>query len=446
MSYLLIFLFYLILTPMLDLHWLSILGIALATVEIGFFYKKIDKSFQIYKYGLIVAILQWFIAPLIDYHFFNTHYLYHMYVPEEEYMRLAVPSLFFYKVGLDFYSKEIEDKFESIKNSLAHLDAQALNKMGMLLLLIGFTFTFLLKIADPGLSFLFYLLSNLKYVGGIILFYYGKKSGLIINFLLFGLLFFDSLAGGTFHELLLWFILLLPFYLIKTTAKTYLKPIIFIIFCLMTFVIQSLKEDYREVVWFTKTGNQNNLEVFSELLKTKEDKKEFSSDNNLHNMIIRFNQGWIISKVLHHVPVKEEFANGETIVDAFYASFVPRIFNPDKSGAGGQILFKRFSGLKLSKSASMGVSILGEGYANFGIVGSYIFMFLWGVTLAFLISYHLRFSESHPYLIFFIPWIYIDSVKAETDFITMLNYLTKAYLLLLILCFLFKKLGPNLSK
>ena len=73
----------------------------------------------------------------------------------------------------------------------------------------------------------------------------------------------------------------------------------------------------------------------------------------------------------------------------------------------------------------MNISIMGEAYANFGYSGIW-FMLAFGLFLN--ISYNIIIGEINktPTLLFFMPIIYLQVIKAETDLVTVLNHLIKA--------------------
>ena len=74
--------------------------------------------------------------------------------------------------------------------------------------------------------------------------------------------------------------------------------------------------------------------------------------------------------MLYNVPAKKPFVNGRTINEAIEASVLPRFLAPNKVGADQALInFKEITGLGLSKRASMGLSLIAEFYANYGIVG-----------------------------------------------------------------------------
>ena len=150
-------------------------------------------------------------------------------------------------------------------------------------------------------------------------------------------------------------------------------------------------------------------------------------------MNVRLNQGWIISAIIRNVPLREPYADGETIVEAFRASLIPRFLDPAKKMAGGQENFERFTGLPLAENTSMGTSIIGEAYANFGKQGMWIFMFLWGLFMSWGYGRLIKYGNVHPIIHVFIPLIFLQVIKAETETYVVLNAFVKA----IILVFLF---------
>ena len=145
----------------------------------------------------------------------------------------------------------------------------------------------------------------------------------------------------------------------------------------------------------------------------------------MSNVIARLNQGWIISAVIRNVPKSEDYANGETLVDALFGAFVPRFLAPDKVKAGGQVNFRRFTGMNIADSTSMAISPLGEAYANFGPRGGVLLIFGFGALFSLLYSFCLRYVVKHPAFLFWIPLIFYQAIKAETEFATVLNQLSK---------------------
>jgi hypothetical protein len=123
---------------------------------------------------------------------------------------------------------------------------------------------------------------------------------------------------------------------------------------------------------------------------------------------------------------KQLFARGETIFQAFEATIVPRFLNPEKRRAESSENFKMYSGLAISDGTSMGMSIIGEAYANFGKYGGILFMGLWAFFLSLLWRFIALRIERQYVVIFFLPLIFLQVVKAETELLTVLNHLVKS--------------------
>jgi hypothetical protein len=142
-------------------------------------------------------------------------------------------------------------------------------------------------------------------------------------------------------------------------------------------------------------------------------------------VVIRLNQGWIISAVMDNVPTSEPFAEGETIKEAVISAFIPRFLFPEKKLAGGRENFRRFTGLPIADETSMGISPLGEAYANFGPFGGILVMATFGAFFAGLFSVSLKYVVRRPAFFFWLPLLFYQSIKAETEFLVVLNQLSK---------------------
>jgi hypothetical protein len=148
----------------------------------------------------------------------------------------------------------------------------------------------------------------------------------------------------------------------------------------------------------------------------------------MQNLGARLNQGWIIARIMEHMPDKLQFVRGETVQTALMAALLPRILAPNKAQAGGRANFERFTGTPLPETTSMDISLAGEGYANFGVMGGCAFIFLVSLFYNLLIIKIISISKNHPSLILWIPFLFFQVMKAETDFATVFNYITKAVL------------------
>jgi hypothetical protein len=206
------------------------------------------------------------------------------------------------------------------------------------------------------------------------------------------------------------------------------KKLIFTTFMIAAFsltTLQTIKAVYRVQIWDGYSGNK--LELFAGLVidaiffNSSTSNELDGEDNN-----VRLNQGWIISAIMDEVPREQEFLKGETIWEAVSASIFPRFLNPNKKEAGGRENFMKLTGLSLGEGTSMGISIIGEAYGNFNVFGGIIFMGVWAFFLAKIWILLLKKCMKTPLLLAFIPLIFLQVVKAETELVVVLNHLVKS--------------------
>lgn len=214
------------------------------------------------------------------------------------------------------------------------------------------------------------------------------------------------------------------FWAIKNQPSPRIKLFTIVGGFLMLSVIQAVKSDYRLLLKGGFDGNVVGL--FFGTVNQKYDSGFFDEEEDAAGLNVRLNQGWIISAVMDHVPRNLEYADGETVKDAVVASLVPRFLNPNKKEAGGQENFTKYTGLALSDNTSMGLSIIGEFYANFGVLVGIFVMGFWGILLCLIWQRLILNTYKIPLLIFYLPLIYLQVVKAETELVVVLNHLLKS--------------------
>ena len=129
------------------------------------------------------------------------------------------------------------------------------------------------------------------------------------------------------------------------------------------------------------------------------------------------------------VPDLRPHASGETIVVALKASVLPRFLFPDKPRAGGKENYEKYTGFVLQKSTSMGISLLGEAYINFGVRGAWVFMFFFGLFSSFVIKQFFLLASSYPTIWLWFPLILLHFVKAETELLVQLNFIVKSIIM-----------------
>ncbi|WP_282780608.1 hypothetical protein [Phaeodactylibacter xiamenensis] len=408
---------------------ISTLGLITSGLILYSFMQKVGKTLPIFDLLLLIAALQWVVGPWLSYTFFDDHYKYHMYVPEQDYMWLAVPAIIFLSLGL-FYRKVDREQLEINLIQYSENLIQVQSKLPYWLIGMGVFFSFTGNFVPSFLKFVFFLLANIKYIGLIYLLFSRHKSKWLIIAGAWVLTLLSSVRAGMFHDLLLWtaMIVLYVAFVIKPTIRQ--KGIALITGFLLVFILQIVKQEYRQQVWFEGYSG-DRVSLYTDLVSNQiKNTNSLFSKESFSGLVTRINQGWINSKVMEHVPKQEPFANGETILDAVSASLLPRFLAPDKKRAGGKENFERFTGFQLL-SASMGISLLGEGYANYGIYGAWLFLFLVGLFYASVLNFFYHYSRKHPTLLFWLPLIFLQVVKAETELVVVLNHLVKSLILVL---------------
>jgi len=425
-------------------NFLTAIGLGWSVFIFFLFVSRLGKGFPVLELMLLMAAAQWIVGAKIAYVQDFEHWKYFMYVNELEYMKLAVPGAITMSLGVFLFYPRYS--FSKMNKRLR--DFMSSNKrLAYILIIFGLMSDYVGPYAPASLGFVFYLTKSFQYVG-LALLLFAPRSG--TNWYWFigvmGLLTISSIIQGMFHDLILWSALLFSFICIRLELSSWGKFSYIVIGLMAVFLIQSVKGEYRgQIVGYS---DEKRIELFTDLIGERIDNPEFTEEEGFLEMTnVRLNQGWIISAVINNIPRYEPFAEGETITTAIRASLIPRIIDPDKPIAGGRENFRRFTGLPIRDDTSMGTSILGEAYANFGNTGAYIFMFIWGAFLAWGFGRLIKYGRKYPIIIVFIPMIFLQVIKAETELVVVLNHFVKS--LILVFAFLWfarKFLGWQLKQ
>lgn len=392
-------------------------------LSVGFvfyiFTKELGRTLPILELMLLVAGLQWIVGPYIEYLNPSFHYKYYMYVDENEYMGFVVPAY------IVFGSIILNNLKRSEKLNLPLDYLSKYSSIGIYFVVFGFFADFALG----SLGFFGFLLANFKYVGALILYYSPDKTLRKVFYVIIILLLFRALSNAMFHDFILWSVFFFMFWAFRYKPTFKSKLLIFVVAIFLATSLQSVKNAYRSKVWQGYTGSK--IELFAVLMydNLMGNNSELIKDTKNVNNNVRLNQGWIISAVMKQIPESTPFFDGSTIVNAIQSSLVPRVLDPNKSEAGGRENFKKFTGLDINQNTSMGISIIGEAYGNFGFFGGIIFMAVWAWFVMKIWYFLLLKSRSYILILAFFPLIFLQVVKAETELVVVLNHLIKTTLL-----------------
>lgn len=406
----------------------SIIGILSVGIVAYKFTMQLGKGLPILELMILIAGLQWIVGPLIEYASPSMHYKYYMYVEQAIYMGYIVPAYVVFS-GIIFIGVKRMSMYQLGLDQLVYY-----SKFGIYLLVIGVVYDFLSD-ALSFLGFLGYIISNFKYVGAIILYFSPNKKLRRLFYFVILFLLYRSLAMAMFHDFILWSVFFYMFwaYKFKPSIKTKLST--YALAAVLIVSLQTVKAAYRSEVWAGYSGNK--VELFTGLMYDA----LLGDSTGLGDGVgtnVRLNQGWIISAIMDHVPSNRDFFAGTTISEALKASVLPRFLDPEKAKAGGQENFRKFTGLQIGDGTSMGISIVGEGYGNFGVMGGILFMGIWGFVVLQIWKYLMRKSAKKVLLLAFLPLIFLQVIKAETELLVVLNHLVKSLIVVLLFLWITK--------
>lgn len=303
----------------------------------------------------------------------------------------------------------------------------------------GFAWRYL---RDTNLNFVIVLLINLRYLG-LFGWMICRQSGWGWRFAaVFGLeLFFSSDRGsfGNFIMLGLWVFAFWVF-LFKTS---WLKLVlIFVVALLLLPTMHQSKWELRKRYWGEGAVHDSPFEKFGLWLYSFGDSMEQTMTLNLDrdqigDTITRYNQGWIINRVMEHVPGSEPFAGGETLREAVIATLLPRFLLPGKVVAGGRANMERFTGIDLGETASMNLGFAGEMYANFGFWGGVIGSGIYSLLFALVFRWIFMRASTSPLWWAVMPYIGFLAFKAEDGIAEVVNWTFKASIMMVAICWAF---------
>jgi hypothetical protein len=376
-----------------------------------------DESIPFDRLAALIATSQWLVGAALQYQSDTDFGRYQMYVPADVYFRFAIPATCLFAACLIAFSGRPQEG-RLLRRRNCSQDFQ----IGVILLLVstGAMMAVRFGMVSGQLAFLMNLVFQFRYVATLYFYFSGHRYRWPLIALSLSSLITVAGASAMFHDLILWLAVYF-FYFLTSKKRSFLeKSLYFSGLFAAIIVIQMAKGDYRAKVW-----SGQNPSFLDSVMTTIFEQGGLRNGQLRESAITRLNQGWIISAVMRHVPEREPFANGETLATALKGAFLPRFLAPDKKKAGGQEGFRRFTGLGLQDSTSMAISPLGEAYANYGSEGGILLMMVWGALFGGMLRIVRNISTTYPTIILWVPLFVYQAIKAETEFLTVFNQLSK---------------------
>jgi hypothetical protein len=395
------------------------------------FIDSIGKSYNMLDIPILLAIFQCLLMPILIYHVYNDDIgikalKYDMSVRPEVYYGFMLPAVLTFIAGVklpEFFQTSLPRKYERALDQCRNY-LKGKGNLGLLLIIVGVVASIMGVFVPGELKYVVYLFSKLLYVGAIYT-YFSDQANRMLYLIGAGVaILAQALGQGMFGELIFLLALAVMLIMIGKKVKASRKFGITFIGIVFVLLIQTVKGDFRTLTWGADESQSKTETFFSLVVERISDPGQFFNWDAAFPMIMRFNQGMIVAKVLDYVPRSAPFAEGETITTSLAASFVPRIMWPDKPTSGGQYNMERFTGYIIT-GYSMNISPMGEAYGNYGVEGGIVFMFFYGLFFSLAVIMILRVARKRPTIILWFPVLFLNSIQMETDILMCVNSLLK---------------------
>lgn len=394
----------------------------------------IGKTLPIVEFMLALNGIQLIIASHISYVIGYKELWVTSSITEVEYLQFALPCYLAFTLGALFFKKDLIIDREKIS---IFINTKTGQKNIVLLCVVSIIFTIL---PSNGLiAFVSYLFSNLLYVAALMLLYVKHKNKWLFIGIIVSVLFLSCLRTGIFASFISWGYFLF-FYLINAINATK-KQTVLLALCVLffLFVIQSVKQEFRS----SMSQSESEVSVFGTLFSDKISdlgENDELAKNSFYAFNSRVNQGQIVLLILDHIPNEEPYVDGESIWSAIKESLLPRFLSPDKKSTYDNETYRRFTGDVLRPGTSIGLSIMGEAYGNFGRNGAILFMFIWGAFVGLVFRMYKSVIETKNYYLIFFSWfLFALTVETIVVFSQVWNYMFKATIFLFVLFWICKK-------
>jgi hypothetical protein len=420
-----------------QMSWFSLFAIIICLHQFTVLFNSIGSAIPVrYLFGAFMC-LQILLGPMLAYNGLDSFQVkqYRMQIPEAAYFSYAIPAVIVFILGLHLNAGKLSG--EIIEQKGVEELVKQHKSIPYLFIGLGFVSSIIAENFATNLAFIFFLLAGFKFIGAFMIIVGNQKLKIIPLIVVYGSIIVSSLGIGMFQDLLTWIVFLGCVFAVKFNPSINLKIGIAFLFILLSLAIQQLKGNYREATW--QRGEDAGFESLNKAYKQTEASNAFFSSNSLATSNLRFNQGYIISYIMKNVPNKVPYANGGELYRILEAAILPRVLAPNKLNAGDRELFMKYSGMRIAKGTSMGLSSVGDGYINFGIIGGCIFMFFLGLLYNHVLKAFYRHSKNFPVLLLFTPLIFYYPIRPDCELQTILGHLVKSCFLIFVLFALWKK-------
>ena len=380
--------------------------------------KVLGKDIPILEATSAVYCMQLLVGPAFSYWYPPEFLRYQMAIDSGTYFAYTIPAVCAYLIPIAFARNQLP----YLTQVMGFEGTRKVFSAGVFICSIGFLISIFQGSIPLSLRFVAFLIGELKFVGALYCYFCRHGQRRWVLGLVFAATVASSMATAMFHQLILWGVICLSLVIYRDIRRNSLQLRLGCIFAGLVglIIMQSYKDEYRNAISEMPTAGmlshiQTTLKIGSVDVDSVQDV-----------IRVRLNQGWIVSNVLKHIPSSEPFAGGETLAEACRDAVLPRLLFTKAARGGGRDNFRRMTGLMISSNTSMGVSPVGEAYANLDVDGGIAVMFVYGVLFSSLYYFLTTRRKLDPLFLLWVPVIFSQALKAETELSVVLNHLIKA--------------------
>lgn len=444
----------LVLIFLLGVYWLtgqdSLVIYSLAALLLFQLIYQLGKKLIIPETVALYSILIYLLFPLWGYQWYPAHHplstLFDLYmrVPREEYFGFALPAITLFILALFWVQRRGEQARTRVLLKAARNRLAEVPSFGLGLIVVGAGAYYLAPLIPSGLQYVFQI-AFLSMISGLFYLLFLPDKGFLIKAIIFSCmvwLFYMALQTTMFTLIAYMGLTSIGLFFIGRRLSIPLKGFIFSGILVLGLVTQFTKANYRMLIR-GKLAQSGDIRVFANLFfENLKNMDQALLDGALFPIYMRGNQGYLLSRVMEHIPARKAHDHGKVLGKSILASLVPRMVWANKPEAGGKLNMAYYANKKMGRT-SMNVGPIGEGYGAFGKWGGMAYMFLFGGAIGLANRIFLYSCERLPLLLFWQPLIFFEVVYCmENDSMQAFNSLIKTAFLLFILY----KIYPPLFK
>lgn len=372
------------------------------------------------------VLLFYWLNPIIDPD-------YSMRGDPETYFQYAIPAILLFLIGLNIKSKKEEETLDLVAiraliNRFPSLPLQ--------FVIFGVLADFFRDSWPSEWAFVALSLGYLKFIGLFLNIVSDKPFNFIFLILTYGNMILLSLGDSMYGEFLN-LLFFLGFYLCVRYKPSHGIKILGILAGLgLIILIQKIKHPLRKQTIHSFNDLKNLGSAFEE---SKAVSKEQSTEEEIGEIILRLNQGWVTSSTMqYHKEGGFTLQNGKHSRLILELALIPRVLNPTRALVGDAALFNNYSGFVVAEGTSIALGVPADAYVDFGKNGIFV-VFVFGLILNLFIKlYHLM--DIHYGLAkIFLP-ICFFYVRPDNDTFVCLGAIIKTTFVIWIVLFILYKL------